>query len=310
MSISFNNKPSFEVVGMGLTSDKDGPQGWIDAHPVIQIVDAIYDGYRQCYMAGTPTTLDPEKHFVTEANNVPQEKIDDLRKRFYEHMDALGFKDGCRRTKRWDDAIGSAMCPDTLESFLYKCDFISKHLNHESQLEHGVITLSIKNISRCACMQLVRHRIASYGMQSQRYVEWDKDGKGAITVPSSIARSKEASAVFHDAVEHIEEAIAQLKKLGIPNEDIRYLYPEGTNSNIIVTMNLRSWIHFIEERMCSKAQWEIRSIAKDLRDVFVLMFPFIFSENGVPKLGPKCMRLGKCPEAKSCGYIDALVGNK
>jgi len=174
-------------------------------------------------------------------------------------------------------------------------DFVRmlKSLGHESALEHVCFTFGIEGISRAATHQLVRHRVASYSQQSQRYVSM-KNTK--FIVPEKIADNKKANEIFNDCLEKIKQAYQQLNNLDIPKEDARYILPNACASNIVVTMNARELLHFFSLRCCQRAQWEIRKLAEKMLFLGKQAAPVVF-ENA----GPECVRT-HCPEGKmSCG---------
>ena len=166
---------------------------------------------------------------------------------------------------------------------------------HLSVLEHVSITFRIAGISRACSHQLVRHRLASYSQLSQRYVQQDDL---VFITPKSINNND----VFGDKVLDIHNQIIALYKdmllAGIPKEDARYILPEGTETQLIMTMNCRELLHFFEERLCNHAQEEIRNLAKAMLALSKQVIPVVF-ENA----GPKCKRLGHCPETKPCGMV-------
>lgn len=164
---------------------------------------------------------------------------------------------------------------------------------HESPLEHASLTWHL-TCSRACSHQLVRHRIASYSQQSQRYVKVDDL---PVIVPPSITADPEAKEGFMltmQAVEKAYKAIASISKVAV--EDARFVLPQSAATQIIVTMNFRSLLHFFNERCCSRAQWEIRDLAGQMLAICKELYPAIFDN-----AGPKCKRLGRCPEAKPCG---------
>jgi thymidylate synthase (FAD) len=126
---------------------------------------------------------------------------------------------------------------------------------HASVIEHAYFTFSIEDVSRAMTHQLVRHRIASYTQQSQRYVTYDTLEK--YVTPQTISKNSEARKTFDDALERISAAYRKLLKLGIPKEDARFILPNAAKTNIIVTMNARELRHFFNLRCCARAQWEI-----------------------------------------------------
>ncbi|MGB8779532.1 MAG: FAD-dependent thymidylate synthase [Candidatus Bathyarchaeia archaeon] len=162
---------------------------------------------------------------------------------------------------------------------------------HASVIEHASFTFSIEDVSRGMTHQLVRHRIASYSQQSQRYVTYDTLEK--YVTPPSIACSSQAKKAFDDALENISEAYRKLLKMGIPKEDARFILPNAAKTNIIVTMNARELRHFFNLRCCARAQWEIREVAVEMLKQAKKAAPALF-EN----CGPSCVELGFCTEGK------------
>ena len=131
---------------------------------------------------------------------------------------------------------------------------------HGSVLEHCVFTFSIEGISRACSHQLVRHRITSYSQQSQRYVKGDKFG---YVMPDKIANNRLLRDMFNEHMERIMNFYKFLTECEIPKEDARYILPNATTTNIVVTMNARELLHFIELRTSPRSQWEIRELAND-----------------------------------------------
>jgi len=162
---------------------------------------------------------------------------------------------------------------------------------HASVIEHASFTFSIEGVSRAMTHQLVRHRIASFTQQSQRYVTYDTLEK--YVKPLSIANNKEAEKIFDETLEKISEAYKDLLKLGISKEDARFVLPNATKTNIIVTMNARELHHFFNLRCCARSQWEIREVATEMLKQARKATPALF-ENA----GPSCIVLGYCPEGK------------
>lgn len=186
---------------------------------------------------------------------------------------------------------------------------------HESVAEHAVFTFSIEGISRACSHQLVRHRMASYSQQSQRYVKMN--GFDYVT-PESIdscrwsefkgySEHKEPMyETLQDDYEWLMEKIASIYRTmidhGIPEEDARYILPNACCTNIVVTMNGRELRHFFKLRCCNRAQWEIRELADKMLEQVKEVAPILF-ENA----GPQCKKLGYCPEAKGCGRYPPKV---
>jgi thymidylate synthase (FAD) len=162
---------------------------------------------------------------------------------------------------------------------------------HMSVIEHASFTFSIEDVSRAMTHQLVRHRIASFTQQSQRYVTYDTLER--YVIPKSIADNPEANKVFAATLESISETYQKLLKLGIPKEDARFVLPNAAKTNIIVTMNARELRHFFNVRCCSRAQWEIRETAIEMLKQAKKVAPSLFGDTG-----PTCVDIGYCPEGK------------
>ena len=165
---------------------------------------------------------------------------------------------------------------------------------HLSTLEHASYTFAADGVSRALTHQLVRHRIASFNQQSQRYVKFT-DGV-LVVKPGTVAANEEAARIFDETVDSIEAAYARLLELGIPAEDARYLLPNAAESKIVITMNVRELLHFFGLRCCNRAQWEIREMAHRMLELARPTAPYIFMDAGAG-----CVR-GACPEGKmTCG---------
>jgi len=167
---------------------------------------------------------------------------------------------------------------------------------HHSVLEHAVFTFLIKGISRACSHQLVRHRIASYTQQSQRYVKFSPDDLDFVT-PPSVAQSP-FSAHYSEFMRKAAEFYQKLLEAGVPPEDARYVLPNASTTMITVTMNARELLHFFGLRLCSRAQWEIREVARRMLEEVRKVAPTLFES-----AGPRCEQLGYCPEpaGMSCG---------
>lgn len=165
-------------------------------------------------------------------------------------------------------------------------------LGHHSVLEHASFTFGIEGISRVTTHQLVRHRIASFSQQSQRYVSHKEEFTSIM--PDSIADNSEARHIFAFMSETVHKAYAQLVDMGIPAEDARYILPNATETKIIMTMNARELLHFFALRCCQRAQWEIREMSVEMLRVVKKIAPVIFRE-----AGPGCVG-GPCPEGQFC----------
>ncbi len=192
-------------------------------------------------------------------------------------------------------------------------------LGHESPMEHVSFTFGVEGVSRTLTHQLVRHRIASYSQQSQRYV---KLNQFEYIIPPSIAEDEQAKKIFIEAMEkdqqyynrltdilfnkHYNEFIKQgvgqkeakrkAEKLAI--EDARYVFPNACETKIVFTMNARSLLNFFRLRTCNRAQWEIRNMAMEMLKLVKGVYPILFKH-----AGPACLN-GPCPEGDmTCGKI-------
>ncbi len=165
-------------------------------------------------------------------------------------------------------------------------------MGHHSVIEHASYTFSIEGVSRALTHQLVRHRIASFSQQSQRYVPL-KDA--SFVTPPSIAEDQELRAEFEELMARSWDCYRRLSEK-VPAEDARYALPNACTTNITVTMNARELWHFFSLRCCNRTQWELREVADEMLRQVKHTSPRIFSE-----AGPGCVR-GPCPEGKmTCG---------
>jgi thymidylate synthase (FAD) len=164
---------------------------------------------------------------------------------------------------------------------------------HLSPFEHVSFTFAIEGISRVATHQLVRHRLASYSQQSQRYVTME--GKYCI-VPPTIENNPAAAELFRAQADSAWKCYEKLTELGVPKEDARFILPHGAETRIVATMNARELLHFFELRLCKRAQWEIRELARLMLKEVLAAAPAIFGS-----AGPSCVTQGKCAEARPCG---------
>lgn len=170
---------------------------------------------------------------------------------------------------------------------------------HEAVLEHWSATFAVSGVSRALTHQLVRHRVASYSQQSQRYV--DMDGFDYV-VPESILNRPDSLEQFKWGMKAIQKVYKTLLAYGIDMEDARYILPNACTTNIIVSMNARQLRHFFALRCCNRAQKEIRELADKMLELVKDVAPTIF-ENA----GASCVQAGYCPEGKrSCGRAMTL----
>jgi thymidylate synthase (FAD) len=146
---------------------------------------------------------------------------------------------------------------------------------HESIVEHASATFEISGISRACSHQLVRHRIASYSQESQRYVDMSAP---EFVSPPSVAQNPQAQVIWNEFMGQVVDVYHQLRELGVRKEDARFVLPNATTTRIIVTMNFRSLRHFFAVRCDKAAQWEIRALALEmLRQVHELA-PAVFGD--------------------------------
>lgn len=213
----------------------------------------------------------------------------------------------------------SSVGVDEIETNLDK-DKIEKFLNmlmsygHESPIEHVSFTFAAEGISRSLSHQLVRHRIASYSQQSQRYVKLDQF---EYIIPPEIAKNEEAKILFQKSMEDSQRSYNEIVKLlekgyleqGITKssaekkaiEDARYVFPNACETKIVFTMNARSLMNFFRHRCCNRAQWEIRNLADAMLVEAKKVAPILFKYSG-----PSCIN-NACPEGKmSCGNIESV----
>ena len=146
---------------------------------------------------------------------------------------------------------------------------------HLSVLEHACATFLIKGGSRAFTHQLVRHRMASFTQQSQRYVD---ESNFHYVVPPSIGENKKALELFESFMENVKEVYAQLKSMGIRKEDARFVLPNAVESEIVMTANFREWRHVFMLRGDKAAQWEIRKIVIEIFKILKEMVPEIFPD--------------------------------
>ena len=155
-----------------------------------------------------------------------------------------------------------------------------KHLyenGHHSVFEHIYYTFKIEGISRACSHQLVRHRHCSFTQRSQRYCS--EEGREIVT-PSSVCAGY-CYPTYTDEIENIKQAYEQLVANGVPKEDARYLLPNASTTDLYLSCNLRELIHIANERLCTRAQWEIRELVKQMVALVAPELQFM--------LVPKCM---------------------
>ena len=165
---------------------------------------------------------------------------------------------------------------------------------HYSVIEHIQVSFAISNVSRACTHQLVRHRHMSFSQKSQRYVK--EKGQFDYIIPPTIERNEELREKFVNFMDEVSKKYLEFTEAGIPAEDARAVLPNAAASSIVASLNLRELIHLANLRLCSRAQYEIRTMVKMMCEELVKVEPWL-----KPYLVPKCERLGYCDEDKSCG---------
>lgn len=169
-------------------------------------------------------------------------------------------------------------------------------LGHFSVLEHASFTFGIEGISRACSHQLVRHRVASFSQQSQRYVSSREDFE--VVTPPSIDADPELKATFEGFMAESGKVYADLLEAGVPAEDARFVLPNAAATKLVMTMNARELHHFFHLRCCRRAQWEIRAMARQMLRLARQAAPVLFAG-----AGPGCLN-ASCPEgAMTCGAV-------
>ncbi|HVN97024.1 MAG TPA: FAD-dependent thymidylate synthase [Syntrophorhabdaceae bacterium] len=177
---------------------------------------------------------------------------------------------------------------------------------HLSPIEHASFTFAIEGISRACSHQLVRHRLASYSQQSQRYVD---EKRFNYIIPRSIEDDDQLKIRFEELMGHIQKSYQDLvdalcqagHDIENAREDARFILPNAAETKIVMTMNARELLYFFSLRLCNRAQWEIRALAYAMLRLVQRVAPVIFERSG-----PPCVT-GKCPEgSKSCGKADEV----
>lgn len=213
------------------------------------------------------------------------------------------------------DKIEENIGEEDIESFLK----MLVDLGHESPIEHVNFTFGVEGISRTLSHQIVRHRLASYSQQSQRYVKLDQF---QYIIPPEIEKNKEAKSLFIKAMEEDQKYYDKLVDLLFEKhyskylnqgykenqartraekesiEDARYVFPNACETKMVFTMNARSLLNFFSLRCCDRAQWEIRELAIKMLKRVKEVYPVLFKN-----AGPGCIK-GPCPEGvMTCGRI-------
>ena len=165
---------------------------------------------------------------------------------------------------------------------------------HHSTIEHIQLSFAISNVSRACTHQLVRHRLMSFSQKSQRYVK--EKGQFDFLIPPTIERNPQLREKFISFMGEISDKYQEFVDAGIPAEDARAVLPNAASSSLVASLNLRELIHLAQLRLCTRAQYEIRTMVKAMCDEVVKVEPWLKDY-----LVPKCEFLGFCDEHKSCG---------
>lgn len=203
-------------------------------------------------------------------------------------------------------------------------DFIEMlaEIGHESPVEHASFTFAIEGVSRSLLAQITRHRIASFSVQSQRYV---REKSFEYVLPPEIAADEEAKRLFEETMERDQQAYDRLTEILMQKhlpafveagmdpaeakkaarkkaiEDARFVLPNACTTKMMMTMDVRSLYNFFRLRCCNRAQWEIRQVARQMLLLCREAAPHLFA-----KAGPACLH-GPCSEGKmSCGRADEV----
>jgi thymidylate synthase (FAD) len=171
----------------------------------------------------------------------------------------------------------------------------------DALLPHVSFTFAVEGISRACSHQLVRHRVASYSQQSQRFVEV-KALEKHVVVPSTISNSENAYVKFWRLLKETQRAYEDFVSLHVPVEDARFVLPNATETHLLVTMDGQELLHFFGLRCCNRAQWEIQLLANEMLREVLRVAPELFR-----RAGPYCYQRGHCDEGRfSCGRIEEV----
>ncbi|MGN0684735.1 FAD-dependent thymidylate synthase [Subdoligranulum variabile] len=209
------------------------------------------------------------------------------------------------------ETLLDGLSPEKTAAFLQKLS----DLGHASPIEHASFTFGIEGVSRTFLAQVTRHRIASFSVQSQRYVRLEDF---RYVIPPEIEAIPQAKAQFIESMnadaqkylelvqtleqahterlmaEGLDEKAARAKASKQANEDARFVLPNACETKMVMTMNCRSLLNFFNLRCCNRAQWEIRAVADEMLRLVLPLAPHIFAA-----AGPRCLT-GPCPEGRMC----------
>ena len=192
------------------------------------------------------------------------------------------------------ETLLDGLTPEKTAAFLQKLN----DFGHASPIEHASFTFGIEGVSRTFLAQVTRHRIASFSVQSQRYVRLEDF---RYVIPPEIEADPAAKAAFIDAMnadaKHYLELVKALEEKHthkMANEDARFVLPNACETKMVMTMNCRSLNNFFNLRCCNRAQWEIRAVADEMLRLVYPLAPHVFAA-----AGPRCLA-GPCPEGSMC----------
>ena len=190
--------------------------------------------------------------------------------------------------KIWDDVRDGKVAEEKMRKLLQSVI----ESGHGTVIEHIAFTFAISGVSRTLTHQLVRHRMGvSFDQQSQRYVKYKQP---QYTVPTSIRDDAELQGMFSEAIDGNMQLYEELLQREVPAEDARFLFPNGVQTNLVMTVNLRQLIHMSGLRLCTMAQWEIRKLFALIKAEMRRTSPFLASF-----LVIKCVSLGYCDETRN-----------
>ena len=180
---------------------------------------------------------------------------------------------------------------------------VLRDMGHMSPFEHASFTFAVEGVSRVTTHQLVRHRVASYSQRSQRYVAM---GSRRCVIPPEIMENADALGIFKESAKAAYDAYEKMVSMGVPREDARFILPPGWETSIIVTMNARELHHFFELRLCRRAQWEIRGVARRMFALVRYTAPELFEIAGPPCVSSGCRERDPCGRPFSC--VEEVLG--
>ena len=314
----------FDVCNQGLDADKQVKIKWLGTFKVQATKDResinVNTGERFTIEGRDKLTFTPD-NILKEIVNKPFAQFETVVVNDGVDFDEIDEKFGEEQTEDAPAQVIDFLDEEKTAKFLT----MLSDLGHASPIEHASFTFGIEGVSRTLLAQITRHRIASFSVQSQRYVRLDDF---RYVVPPEIEAIPEAKAAFlesmnEDAKRYLDLAhkleeghTARLMAEGLPekqarakaskqaNEDARFVLPNACETKMVVTMNARSLQNFFHLRCCSRAQWEIRQLAEEMFKLVYPVAPHIFA-----KSGPACVS-GPCPEGKMCCGKTAKVRAK